>query len=52
MPFATLTSAADKTIDVGKGLIADGLVHLDKRNERRLAKLVSFFLLKSVESKF
>lgn len=31
--------------DIAKGLISDGLMLVEKRRERKLAKLVSYFLI-------
>lgn len=41
-PFATLTDAGTN-LDVGKGLVADGILLVEKRRERKLAKLVNIF---------
>lgn len=41
-PFATLTDAGTN-LDIGKGLVADGILLVEKRRERKLAKLVNKF---------
>lgn len=38
-PFATLTDPGTN-LDVGKGLVADGILLFEKRRERKLAKMV------------
>lgn len=38
-PFATLTHPTTN-LDLGKGLVADGILLFEKRRERKLAKLV------------
>lgn len=40
-PFATLSDPASN-LDIGKGLVADGFLIVDKVRERRVSKLVSF----------
>lgn len=41
-PFATLTDAGTN-LDIGKGLVADGILLVEKRRERKLVKLVNKF---------
>lgn len=44
-PFATLTDPATN-IDIGKALVSDGILLVEKRRERKLAKLVINFFFK------
>lgn len=47
-PFATLTDPSTN-VDVGKALVADGILLFEKRRERKLAKLVRIRILQIVE---
>lgn len=38
-PFATLTDT--NNVDIGKALVSDGILLVEKRRERKLAKLVN-----------
>lgn len=42
-PYATLTDPATST-DVGRGLIADGILLVEKRREKKLKSLVNYFV--------
>lgn len=42
-PYVTLTDP-DTKLDVGKGLVSDGILLVEKRREKRLNKLVSVLL--------
>lgn len=45
-PFATLTDPATNT-DIGKALVSDGILLVEKRRERKLAKLVNILVFKN-----
>lgn len=44
-PFATLTDPATN-VDIGKALVSDGILLVEKRRERKLAKLVNINYIK------
>lgn len=41
--IAVTLAHASTNYDIGKGLISDGFVHVQKHRDRRLTKLVSLF---------
>lgn len=50
-PYASLVDPSTH-LDICKGLVTDGILLVEKRRERRLAKLVGIFFIKSIDQMY